>query len=351
MKLKKLFLFATTLLMCASTFVSCSIADGGGMANMGAMMDAYMPEAGAEEYTEIIENAFINTSEQPSSYFSIDANTASYPNLRSLINMNANIPKDAVRVEEMLNYFDYDYATPEGDDILGLTSSVFDTPYNAETKILTVGLAAKEVEFTEQQNNIVFLIDVSGSMNSADKLPLVQLAFSMLAENLNDGDRVSIVTYAGEDKVALDGAYGYEKKKIVGTIEDLSASGSTAGSKGIRTAYSLAEKYFIEGGNNRVILATDGDFNVGLTALEDLETYISNKRKSGVYFSVFGFGRGNIKSDKMETLALNGNGTYSYIDSINEAKRALVTNIGGTMLTVAKDVKAGIIFNPDYVES
>ncbi len=351
MKLKKLFLFATTLLMCASTFVSCSAADGGGMANMGAMMDAYMPEAGAEEYTEIIENAFINTSEQPSSYFSIDANTASYPNLRSLINMNANIPKDAVRVEEMLNYFDYDYATPEGDDILGLTSSVFDTPYNAETKILTVGLAAKEVEFTEQQNNIVFLIDVSGSMNSEDKLPLVQLAFSMLAENLNDGDRVSIVTYAGEDKVALDGAYGYEKKKIVGTIEDLSASGSTAGSKGIRTAYSLAEKYFIEGGNNRVILATDGDFNVGLTALEDLETYISNKRKSGVYFSVFGFGRGNIKSDKMEVLALNGNGTYSYIDSINEAKRALVTNIGGTMLTVAKDVKAGIIFNPDYVES
>ena len=348
MKLKKLFLFATTLLMCASTFVSC--ADGGGMANMGAKMDAYMPEGG-EEYTEIVENAFINTSEQPSSYFSIDANTASYPNLRSLINMNANIPKDAVRVEEMLNYFDYDYATPEGDDILALTSSVFDTPYNAETKILTVGLAAKEVEFTEQQNNIVFLIDVSGSMNSTDKLPLVQLAFSMLAENLNDGDRVSIVTYAGEDKVALDGAYGYEKKKIVGTIEDLSASGSTAGSKGIRTAYSLAEKYFIEGGNNRVILATDGDFNVGLTALEDLETYISRKRDSGVYFSVFGFGRGNIKSDKMETLALNGNGTYSYIDSVNEARRALVTNIGGTMLTVAKDVKAGIVFNPDYVES
>ena len=348
MKLKKLFLFATTLLMCASTFVSC--ADGGGMANMGAMMDAYMPEGG-EEYTEIVENAFINTSEQPSSYFSIDANTASYPNLRSLINMNANIPKDAVRVEEMLNYFDYDYATPEGEDILALTSSVFDTPYNAETKILTVGLAAKEVEFTEQQNNIVFLIDVSGSMNSTDKLPLVQASFSMLAENLNDGDRVSIVTYAGEDKVALDGAYGYEKKKIVGTIEDLSASGSTAGSKGIRTAYSLAEKYFIEGGNNRVILATDGDFNVGLTALEDLENYISRKRDSGVYFSVFGFGRGNIKSDKMETLALNGNGTYSYIDSVNEAKRALVTNIGGTMLTVAKDVKAGIVFNPDYIDS
>ena len=351
MKLKKLFLMATTLLMCASTLTSCS-----GMG--GAYKDAYAPMNGAEmgteqeEYTEITENAFIKASEQPSSYFSIDANTASYPNLRSLINNRVGeIPKDAVRIEEMLNYFDYDYTTPTGDDILALTSSVFDTPYNEETKILTVGLAAKEVEFTEQSNNIVFLIDVSGSMNSTDKLPLVQAAFTMMAENLNDGDRVSIVTYAGEDSIALEGAYGYEKKKIVGTIEDLSAGGSTAGSKGIRTAYSLAEKYFIEGGNNRVILATDGDFNVGLTALEDLENFVARKRKSEVYFSVFGFGRGNIKSDKMETLALNGNGTYSYIDSVTEARRALVTNIGGTMLTVAKDVKAGIMFNPDYIDS
>ena len=351
MKLKKLFLFATTFLMTVSTFVSCAKGMGGAMVNMDA---AIPPELGEmeEEYTEIIENPFVSTSEQPSSYFSIDANTASYPNLRSLINNRVkSIDKDAVRVEEMLNYFDYDYATPTGDDILALTSSVFDTPYNAETKILTVGLAAKEVKFTEQRNNIVFLIDVSGSMSSEDKLPLVQASFSMLAENLNDGDRVSIVTYAGEDKVALDGAYGYEKKKIVGVIEDLSAGGSTAGSKGIRTAYNLAEKYFIEGGNNRVILATDGDFNVGLTVLEDLENYVARKRKTGVYFSVFGFGRGNIKSDKMETLALNGNGTYSYIDSLNEARRALVTNIGGTMLTVAKDVKAGIVFNPDYVDS
>ena len=351
MKLKKLFLMATTLLMCASTLTSCS---GVGKANMdaGPPMNGVALETEQEEYTEITENAFIKASEQPSSYFSIDANTASYPNLRSLINNRVGeIPKDAVRIEEMLNYFDYDYATPTGDDILALTSSVFDTPYNEETKILTVGLAAKEVEFTEQSNNIVFLIDVSGSMNSTDKLPLVQAAFTMMVENLNDGDRVSIVTYAGEDSVALEGAYGYEKKKIVGTIEDLSAGGSTAGSKGIRTAYSLAEKYFIEGGNNRVILATDGDFNVGLTALEDLENFVARKRKSGVYFSVFGFGRGNIKSDKMETLALNGNGTYSYIDSVTEARRALVTNIGGTMLTVAKDVKAGIMFNPDYIDS
>ena len=351
MKLKNFFLTTMAFVLTACTFVSCSgMYDAGGAMDMGAPMNGEL--ANNEEYTEIIENKFVKTSEQPSSYFSIDANTASYPNLRSLINQGTdNVPKDAVRVEEMLNYFDYDYATPEGEDILALTSSVFDTPYNAETKLLTVGLAAKEVEFTKQSNNIVFLIDVSGSMSSADKLPLVQASFSMLAENLNDTDRVSIVTYAGADSIALEGAYGYEKKKIVGVIEDLYASGSTAGSKGIRTAYQLAEKYFIEGGNNRVILATDGDFNVGLTALEDLESFISRKKNSGVYFSVFGFGRGNIKSDKMETLALNGNGTYSYIDSLTEAKRALVTNIGGTMLTVAKDVKAGITFNSDYVDS
>lgn len=350
MKLKQLFQMATALLIAIPIFISCAGENDMG----GVMMDAYAPfiEGNQEEYTEIVENDFIKTTEQPSSYFSIDANTASYPNLRSLINKGVtDINKDAVRVEEMLNYFDYDYATPEGEDILSLTSSVFDTPYNAETKILTVGLAAKDVEFTQQSNNLVFLIDVSGSMNSPDKLPLVQASFSLLAENLNDGDRVSIVTYAGEDQIALDGAYGYEKKKIVGVIEDLYAGGSTAGSKGIRTAYELAEKYFIEGGNNRVILATDGDFNVGLTSAQSLENFISEKRASGVYFSVFGFGRGNIKSDKMETLALNGNGTYSYIDSLNEGRRALVTNIGGTMLTVAKDVKAGIVFNPDYVES
>ena len=335
-------------LLALGTFTSCSTGMGG---MYKPAYDMELGEMNTESYTEIIENPFINTADAPSSYFSIDANTASYPNLRSLIANGASIPKDAVRVEEMLNYFHYDYATPTGDDVLALTSSVFDTPYNSETKLLTVGLAAKEVEFKQQQNNIVFLIDVSGSMNSENKLPLVQAAFTMLAENLNDGDRVSIVTYAGDSSIALDGAYGYQKKKIVGTIEDLQAGGSTAGGKGIQTAYQLASKYFIEGGNNRVILATDGDFNVGLTILQDLETFIARKRKTGVYFSVFGFGRGNIQSDKMETLALKGNGTYSYIDSLTEAKRALVTNIGGTLLTVAKDVKAGITFNPEYIES
>ena len=305
-----------------------------------------------EGYTEIIENAFVNTAEKNTSYFSIDANTASYPNLRSMINNGySGIPADAVRIEEMLNYFDYDYKTPDGEDILSLNASIFDSPYNPETKLLTIGLAAEEIDFSGVKNNLVFLIDTSGSMYSEDKLPLVQQAFMMLIESLNPEDRVSIVTYAGSDKVALDGAFGYEKAKIMAVIEDLSASGSTAGSKGIHRAYELAEKYFIEGGNNRVILATDGDFNVGTITSAGLEALISAKRESGVYFSVYGFGRGNLQSEKMETLALKGNGTYSYIDSVKEARRALVEGIGGSIVTVAKDVKAGITFNPEYVEA
>ena len=345
---KKKIVFMTTLMACTFLFTSCS---GMGAENMaGGYYEVGVPSVGGNEYTEIVENSFIETQEEPNSYFSIDANTASYPNLRKLITNDNTIDKDAVRVEEMLNYFNYDYETPDNGEILALNASLFDNPYNAETKLLTIGLAATEVEFAEQRNNIVFLIDTSGSMSSADKLGLVQQAFMLLAENLNDDDRVSIVTYAGGDTVALEGAYGFEKKKILAVIEDLMAAGSTAGSEGIETAYDIAEKYFIEGGNNRVILATDGDFNVGITNENALKEFISEKRESGVYFSVFGVGNGNLKADKMETLALAGNGAYGYLDSIKEAKRALVQEIGGAMLTVAKDVKAGVIFNPDYVE-
>lgn len=315
--------------------------------------NAWNNDVSGEDYTEIVENPFVSTAETPDSYFSIDVNTASYPNLRRYITngYTTDIPKNAVRVEEMLNYFDYDYKTPEDDSILALTSSVFDTPYNENTKLLTIGLAAQEIEFSGVNNNLVFLIDVSGSMYSEDKLPLVQQSFSLLAENLNPADRVSIVTYASGDAVPLEGAFGYEKEKIIAAIEDLTAGGSTAGSKGIQRAYEIASKYFIQGGNNRVILATDGDFNVGIRDTNELEEFISEKAKSGVYFSVFGFGTGNIQSSKMESLALKGNGVYSYIDSLKEADRALVQQIGGSMVTVAKDVKAGIVFNPEYVES
>ena len=344
---RKFFAIIALTLLATMAFIGCSAKRDMAFDNMAG---AVPPEMDDESYTEIIENPFVDASIQPEAYFSIDANTASYPNLRSsIMNGSSYINRDAVRVEEMLNYFSYDYTRPTGDDILALNASVFDNPYNSESKLMTVGLAAKEVDFATVRNNIVFLIDVSGSMAAENKLGLVQQAFMMLAENLNEDDRVSIVTYAGSDSVALSGAYGYEKTRIMAVIEDLYASGSTAGSKGIRTAYSLAEKYFIKGGNNRVILATDGDFNVGVTSNFELEMLISAKRRSGIYLSVFGVGNGNLKSDKMETLALKGNGTYSYIDSVREAKRALVEQIGGTMLTVAKDVKAGITFNPDYV--
>ena len=318
--------------------------------NLNGYYDAESDTSG-ESYTEIVENPFITADTQDTSYFSIDANTASYPNLRRMINGNQTIPKDAVRIEEMLNYFNYDYVGPTDNSIMALNASAFDNPYNPSTKLFTIGLASKEIDFTNVRNNLVFLIDVSGSMYSEDKLPLVQSAFSLLVEQLNEGDRVSIVTYAGSDSVALSGAFGSEKQKIRAVIEDLSAGGSTAGSKGIHRAYELAREYFIEGGNNRVILATDGDFNVGLTSQSALKDFISEKRQSGIYFSVYGFGMGNVKSDLMETLALNGNGIYSYIDSIAEARRALVTDIGGSLVTVAKDVKASVTFNKEYIES
>lgn len=307
--------------------------------------------AAGEEYTAIIENEFISADEENTSYFSIDANSAAYPNLRSLIKNGYEIPRDAIRIEEMLNYFRYDYTTAEGDDILALNASVFNNPYNSKTKLLTVGLAAAEVRMSDIRNNLVFLIDTSGSMESSDKLALIQSAFCLAAQNLNPEDRISIVTYAGNERVALDGAYGYQTERIKAVIDDLAAGGTTAGEAGIEKAYELARKYFIEGGNNRVILATDGDFNVGVTSTTELKDIISEKRESGIYFSVYGVGRGNLNSELMENLALSGNGTYSYLDSETEAKRAFVEGIGGSFITVAKDVKAGITFNTNYVDS
>ncbi len=302
-------------------------------------------------YTEIVENAFINTSDTNRSYFSIDVSTASFPNIRSTLKSGYLPQKDAYRIEEILNYFKFDYETPTNGDVFALNASMFSCPYNQETVLLTIGLAAEAVEFKNVQNNLVFLIDVSGSMYSENKLPLAQKAFKMLAENLNPTDRVSIVTYAGNETVALSGAYGYERDKILSVIDDLQAGGSTAGSAGILTAYQLASEYFIEGGNNRVILMTDGDFNVGISDTNALVSMISEKRSSGVYFSVYGFGMDNWQSDKMEALALAGNGMYGFIDSELEAKRALVDEIGGSLVVVAKDVKAGIVFNADYVDS
>lgn len=316
----------------------------------------YMPEPGnTEEYAQIVENEFVSVRELPFSTFSADVDTASYSNLRRMIMDGYEldwIPKDSVRLEEMLNYFSYDYAGPKEGEPFGVNTEIAVCPWNPGNYVLMVGLQTEAVDFSETApSNLVFLIDVSGSMYDPDKLPLLQQSFTLLAGNLTAKDRVSIVTYAGEDRVVLQGVRGNDTQTIVEALESLEASGSTNGSAGIETAYELAEEYYIPGGNNRVILATDGDLNVGLTSEEELERLITKKKDSGVYLSVLGFGMGNIKDNKMELLADKGNGNYAYIDSLNEARKVLVEEMGATLVTVAKDVKLQMEFSPDVVSS
>lgn len=305
----------------------------------------YIPDS--EEYAGVTENGFKTTAANPLSTFSIDVDTASYANVRRMIEQGGGVNPDAVRIEEFINYFDYSYPRPVTDDPFSVTTELSDCPWNPEAKLLLVGLKAEELDMSERPPlNLVFLIDVSGSMFSEDKLPLVQKSFTMLTENLGEDDRISIVTYAGEDRVVLKGTSGADKEKITEAINSLEASGSTYGEAGINRAYELAEDYFIDGGNNRVILATDGDLNVGLSSTEELAGLIEEKRESGVFLSVLGFGTGNVKDDRMEALADKGNGNYSYIDSQLEAKKVLVEEMAGTLYTVAKDVKIQVEFNP-----
>ena len=303
-----------------------------------------------EEYNYISENGYKSTAQEPLSTFSVDVDTAAYSNLRRYLNSGQKVPADAVRIEEMLNYFTYDYPEPEKGEPFSVTTEYSDCPWNQDNRLLLIGLKAKEIDFEDRpDSNLIFLLDISGSMYSDDKLPLVQKAFTMLAENLTERDRVSIVTYAGYDSVVLDGVPGNETAKIAAAIDDLEAGGSTAGAAGIERAYALAEKNYIPGGNNRVILATDGDLNVGISSEGDLTRLIQEKKKSGVHLSVIGVGTGNLKDSKMEALADNGDGNYHYIDTMFEAKKVLVDEMGGTLITVAKDVKIQVEFNPRYV--
>ncbi len=304
-----------------------------------------------EEYNTIVENDFASVYNNPLSTFSVDVDTASYSNIRRMIYQNQIVEPDAVRLEEMINYFKYDYKKPDSGIPFSVNTELSDCPWNENAKLLLIGLQAEEIDLKERpSSNIVFLLDVSGSMNEPDKLPLMQKAFVMLTENLTEADRISIVTYAGEEKVVLEGARGNETMKITSAIEELTAGGSTAGSAGIEKAYELADEYYIKGGINRVILATDGDLNVGVTSEGALTRLIEKKRENGVFLSVLGFGTGNIKDNKMETLADNGNGNYSYIDSLLEAKKVLVEEMGGTLFTVAKDVKLQVEFNPARIK-
>lgn len=324
-----------------------------------AMADMEMTDGGTqkpngEEYSQWEEKGFVSVYSEPLSTFSADVDTASYSNLRRMIREGYSIedlPDGAVRIEEIVNYFSYgDLQEPEGDEPFGVTTQIMPCPWNADAQLLRIGLKTEEIEDKEfPPSNLVFLLDVSGSMYADDKLPLLQESFAILAENLTEKDRVSIVTYAGEDTVIIEGVPGNETKTICKALYSLEAGGSTHGSKGIETAYRIAEEYYIEGGNNRVILATDGDLNVGLTTEEELEELITEKKQSGVFLSVLGFGTGNIKDNKMETLADKGNGNYAYIDTLREANKVLVEEMGATLFTVCKDVKFQVEFNPAVV--
>lgn len=309
-----------------------------------------IPDDEGNDYLEITENPFVKASEHPSSMFALSVSTAAYSNLRRYVNNNYQINKNQINIEQIVNYFRYDYADPT-DKPLSVTPSLFSCPWNQNSKLLTVGLKAETVQTNDVRNNLVFLLDVSGSMSSPDKIGLMKEAFLLLLENLDENDTISVVTYAGNDQILLDGGNGAEKTRIAAIIEDLSAGGSTAGAQGITTAYQLAQKHYVEGGNNRVILATDGDFNVGMSSNTELNNLISQKRQTGVYLTALGFGYGNLQSDMMETLANNGNGNYAYIDTINEARKVLVEEIGGTLNTVARDAKARVDFNPEYIDS
>ena len=307
-----------------------------------------------EEYLQLEEQGYRSVLNSPLSTFAADVDTASYSNLRRMLNDGYsvyNLPGGSVRVEELVNYFNYDYQGPKGSEPFGVNTLISDCPWNSRAKLLSIGLKTEDIDFADTPaSNLVFLIDVSGSMSDYDKLPLLQEAFGMLADELTDKDRVSIVTYANGVDTVLEGARGSEGRKIRRVLNGLSASGGTNGGAGIETAYKLAEKNFIKGGNNRVILATDGDLNLGVTSVGDLEDLISRKKESGVYLSVLGFGTGNIKDNRMETLADKGNGNYAYIDSVREARKVLIDELSSNMLTVCKDTKLQVEFNPAFVK-
>jgi Ca-activated chloride channel family protein len=303
-----------------------------------------------EEFAHVEEEGFVEVATRALSTFSIDVDTASYSNLRRFIHDGVLPPRDAVRVEEMLNYFDYDYPQPQGEVPFSITTEVADTPWNGETKLLHVGIQGQDVELSQTPpRNLVFLIDVSGSMSS--RLHLLKVGLSMLVEQMRPEDKISIVVYAGASGMVLPPTSGKHRQDIMDALRKLRSGGSTNGGAGIQLAYEVAQREFIEGGINRVILATDGDFNVGVTGRGALQELIESKREDGVFLSVLGFGRGNTKDATMELLADEGNGNYAYIDSAKEAEKVLVREAGSTLVTIAKDVKLQLEFNPAVVSS
>ncbi|MGE0770163.1 MAG: von Willebrand factor type A domain-containing protein [Cyclobacteriaceae bacterium] len=310
------------------------------------------PQWNTEEYDGINENIFHGALKNPLSTFSIDVDAASYSNIRRFIHNGQRPPKDAVRIEEMVNYFDYNYEQPKGDDPFHIYTEVGAAPWNPRHKLVHIGLQGKNIP-TENlpASNLVFLLDVSGSMNQPNKLPLLKASFKLLVDQLRPQDRVAIVVYAGAAGLVLPSTSGANKQTIKGALEKLEAGGSTAGGAGIKLAYHIAKENFVRNGNNRVIIATDGDFNVGESSNAAMERLIEEKRADGIFLTVLGFGMGNYKDSKMEILADKGNGNYAYIDNVLEAQKVLVNEFGGTLFTIAKDVKLQIEFNPAKVQA
>ncbi len=306
----------------------------------------------AEEYASIAENTFLSPVDNPLSTFAIDVDEAAYSNVRRFLNQGQLPPAGAVRIEEMINYFDYSYPKPVNDEPFSVNTEIAECPWSPQHKLVHIGLQGKEIPVDNlPASNMVFLVDVSGSMDEPNKLPLVQASMKMLVDQLREKDKVAIVVYAGSAGLVLPSTSGGNKTKIKEAIDNLHAGGSTAGGEGIKLAYKTARDNFFRNGNNRIILATDGDFNVGVSSDDELVRLIEQERKSGVFLSVLGFGMGNYKDNKMQQLADKGNGNHSYIDNINEARKVLVTEFGSTLFTIAKDVKIQIEFNPEKVQS
>lgn len=326
------------------------------VANITSPAMGYMaiPDFNTEEYAAVTENGFRKVATDPLSTFSADVDTASYCNLRRMLNQGfspADIPRGSVRVEEMLNYFRYDYAAPNSDAKFGVTARMTPCPWNPANVLLTLGVRAADApEAGDEGSNLVFLVDVSGSMYDENKLPLAQKALSMLVDELGEKDTVSIVTYASGEEILIEGANPVkDKAKLLSAIDALVAEGSTNGQKGLAQAYEVAQRYLRPRGNNRVIMCSDGDLNVGITSESDLHDFVTEKKQTGIYLSVLGFGDGNYKDTKMETLADDGNGNYYYIDSILEARKVLCEELTQTLYAVADDVKFQVEFNPAKV--
>ncbi|OQA00327.1 MAG: von Willebrand factor [Bacteroidetes bacterium ADurb.Bin408] len=305
-----------------------------------------------ESYDVINENNFKEVVNDPLSTFSIDVDRASYSNVRRFLTQNQKPPKDAVRIEELINYFDYDYPKPKNGDPFSVNIELAKCPWNTKNELVLIGLKGENVNEKEiPPSNLVFLIDVSGSMSDQNKLPLLKQSFKYLVNNLRSDDKVAIVVYAGAAGVVLESTPGTKKEKILASLENLQAGGSTAGGEGIKLAYKIAKQNFIANGNNRVILATDGDFNVGASSDAEMVRLIESKRDDGIYLTILGFGMGNYKDSKMEQLSNAGNGNYAYIDNILEAKKMFGSELWGTLYTIAKDVKIQVEFNPAIVKA